>query len=110
MKGTVAHTLTRHTFICLPGAKSLGGLDEIISCLKANGTVEILEAFNIDKLTDKKAGESAMNLRKKLSTFGLKVTSAIWGDMSLVSIADYFLYRIKAKRNHVHEVDITAAA
>jgi len=109
LKGTVAHALTRQTFICLPGAKSLGGLEDLISCLKSNGAAEVLEAFNINKLTDKDASESATKLREKLSAFGLKVTSAIWGDTSLSSIADYFLHRMKAKRNHVYEVDITAA-
>jgi len=109
LKGTVAHALTGHTFICLPGVKSLNGLDNLPSCLKANGTIEALEAFDIKKLTDKQAGESAAKLREKLSTFGFKVTSAVWGDKFHNSVDDYFLHRIKVKRNHVYDVDISAA-
>jgi hypothetical protein len=109
LKGTIAHNLTGYTFVCLPGAKSLSGLDGLLSCLKANGTIEVIEAFDINKLTDKQAEESAAKLREKLFAHGFKVTSSIWGDKSLVSVDDYFLHRSKAKKNHVHSVDITAA-
>ena len=109
LKGTVAHILTGYTFICLPGANCLNGLDCLLICLKANGTVEAVEALDINKLTNTKASESAANLREKLSTNGLKATSAIWGDTSLGSVDDYFLYRMKAKKNHVYTVDISAA-
>jgi len=108
LKGTVAHILTRYTFICLPGAKSLSGLDSLLSCLKTNGTVEVIEAFDIKKLTDKQAGESATKLREKLSSHGFKVSSTVWDDKSLVGVDDYFLHRWKTKRNHVHSVDISA--
>ena len=53
LKGTVSHVLTSHTFICVPGAKNLDGLDDLLKCLKANGTTEVIEAFNINKLTNK---------------------------------------------------------
>ena len=109
LKGTVAHTLTNQTFVCLPGVKSMGGLDNLLKCLKENGTTEALEAFNMDKLTDKQAGESAKKLREKLSEHGFKVTSAVWEDKSLRGVDDYFLQRSKLKRNHVNSVDILAA-
>ena len=110
LKGTVAHILTNHTFVCLPGAKILDGLDNLLVRLKANGTTEFLEAFNINKLTDQRANESAANLRKKLSGFGFKVTSAVWNDKSLAGVDDYFLHRKIAGANHVYSVDISAPA
>ena len=98
--------MTRYTFICIPGAKYLDGLDEVLSCLKENGIVEAVEAFNINKLTDKQAGETAAKLREKLSAFGFKVTSAVWGDKSQNSVDDYYLHRIKKSKNHVHIVNL----
>jgi len=65
LKGSVAHILTGYTFVCLPGAKSLSGLDDLLSCLKANGAVEAVEAFDIKKLTDEEARENAAKLREK---------------------------------------------
>jgi len=110
LKGTVAHALTGYAFICLPIVKNLNGLDELLSCLKANGAVEILEALDIAKLTDPQVKENATKLREKVSAHGFTVTSAIWSDKSLVSVDEYFLHRAKAKRNHVHEVDISILA
>ena len=109
LKGAIAHALTHHTFICLPGVKSLSGLDGLLAHLKANGTTHALEAFNLNKLTDNDAMESATKLREKLSAYGFKVTSAVWGDKSLNSVADYFMHRMKKERNHVYNVDISAA-
>jgi len=109
LKGTAAHTLTGYTFICLPGANCLSRLDDLLVRLKANGTVEAVEAFDINKLTEKHTGESAAKLREKLSAHGFKVASAVWEDKSLVGVDDYYLHRMKTKRNHVHEVDISAA-
>jgi len=109
LKGTIAHTLTGYTFICLPRAKELDNLDGILENIKANGTIEAIEALNINKLTDKKTGEIATALREKLSSHGFKVTSAIWGEKSLSGIDDYFLHRMSTKRNHAYDVDITGA-
>ena len=81
LKGTVAHTLTNHTFICLPGEKSLGGLDDLLLRLRENGVTEALEAFDMNKLTDKQTGDSAAKLREKLFSHGFKVTSAVWEDI-----------------------------
>jgi len=110
LKGTVAHTLTNHTFICLPGEKSLGGLDDLLLRLRENGVTEALEAFDMNKLTDKQTGDSAAKLREKLFSHGFKVTSAVWEDKSLSGVDDYFLQRTKARKNHVYDVDIAAAA
>ncbi|MCL1884460.1 MAG: DNA primase [Defluviitaleaceae bacterium] len=109
LKGTVAHVLSGHTFVCLPGIKSLSGLDNLLLCLKANGTTEVIEAFNLNKLTDKQTGESAAKLREKAQIYGFKVTSAVWGDKSLGSVDEYFLHRAREKKNHVYNVDINAA-
>jgi len=109
LKGAIAHALSHHTFICLPGIKSLGGLDDLLTRLKANGTVYVLEAFDINKLTDDHAKESAAKLREKSSAHGFKVTSAVWGDKSLNSVADYFMHRMRKEKNHVYNVDISAA-
>ena len=98
LKGTIAHNLTGHTFICLPGANSLKGLDDLLLCLKANGTVEAVEAFNISKLANEQAKESANKLREKLYAHGFKVTSAVWNDKALNGVDDYFLNRAKEKK------------
>jgi len=108
LKGTVSHVITGYTFVCLPGANGLKGLDELLLCLKANGAVEAVEVFNMTKLTDKQTGESAANLREKLSANGLTVTSAIWDDTSHISVDDYYLNRINAKRSQYYNVDIPA--
>ncbi|MCL2047407.1 MAG: CHC2 zinc finger domain-containing protein [Defluviitaleaceae bacterium] len=107
LKGTVAHALTGYTFVCIPGAKCLSEIDGLLSCLKSNGTVEAVEAFNMTKLTNKQVGESAVILRERLSALGIKVKSAVWSDTSLNGIDDYYLHRMKASKNHIYSVDIT---
>lgn len=109
LKGTVAHITSNRTFICLPGVKSFGGLDDLLLCLKANGATEAVEAFDINKLTDKQTNESAAMLREKLSAHGFNVTSGVWGDKSHKSVDDYYLHRMIARKNHVCNVDINAA-
>jgi len=111
LKGTVAHILSRFTFMCLPGAKSLCGLDDLLKSLKTNGTVEFVEAFDINKLTDNKANETAATLRKKLLSYGFNVSSAVWENKTLIRIDDYFKHRMITKKNHVYSVDgITESA
>jgi len=110
LKGTLAHVLTGCTFICVPGEKSLKRLDEMLAHLKANGATEAVEAFDIKKLTDEHAAESAANLRNKLSACGFKVATAEWRDKNLRSVDEFFLHRKNAKKNHVHSVDIAAVA
>jgi len=109
LKGTVAHALSGRTFICLAGVKNLGGLDDLLICLKANGMVEALESFDMKKLTDNQIGESAARLRQRLSVHGFEVSSATWSDKALDGVDDYFLHRKQARKNHVHDVDISAA-
>ena len=99
LKGTVAHNLTGYTFACLPGVKSLSELESLLLHLKANGTVEILEAFNISKLNDSQLGISASKLREKAASYGFKVSSAVWGDTSLLGIDDYFQSRAMTAKN-----------
>ena len=107
LKGTVSHGLSGYTFICLPGIKSIGGLDAILGCLKANGAREVIEAFDILKLTDNYLRAHAAKLREKIASCGLKVTSAVWGDSSLHGIGDYFLSRAKLQKNHVYDVSVS---
>jgi len=101
LKGATAHCLTGYTFICLPGAMNLGGIDGLLSCLKGNGTAEAHEAFDIKKLTDKQLGASAAKLREKLHAHGFKVTSAIWEDATLCGVDDYFLHRTNSERSKI---------
>jgi len=110
LKGTAAHALTGHSFICLPGEKSLNGLEKLLSHLKANGVMEVLEAFDMTKLTETQTSKSAAKLREMLSTCGFKVSSAVWGEKSFNSVDEYFLNRMKKERNHVHNVVISSAA
>lgn len=110
LKGTLAHVLTGCTFVCVPGEKSLKGLDEMLTYLKTSGAAEVVEAFDIKKLSDEHAAESAANLREKLSACGFKVATAEWCDKSLRSVDEYFLHRKNAKKNHVRSVDIAAVA
>jgi hypothetical protein len=84
-------------------------LEDLLPCLQANGASEAVEAFNMSKLTNKQAGETAARLREKLSAFGLKVSSAIWGDKSLNGVDDYYLHRMKSSRNLVYDVDISGS-
>jgi len=72
LKGTVAHALTGHSFICLPDEKNLNGFEDLLVRLKANGAIEVLEAFDMNKLTEKQASESAAKLRDMVSSCGLK--------------------------------------
>jgi hypothetical protein len=109
LRGAIAHTLTGKSFICLPGVNGLNGLDEVLVALKTNGTTTIIEALDIKKLNDKHISESAAKLRDKLFAHGFKVTSAVWGNISLEGVDDYFMHRMNEKKNHVYDVDINAA-
>jgi len=101
LKGTIANAITHYTFVCISGIQNLSGLDDLLLSLRANGTIEAMEAFNINKLTDEKASKSAEKLRQKLYGFGFKVASAVWEDTTLGSVDEYFLHRrMKASRNH----------
>ena len=109
LKGTIAHNLSGYTFVCLPGVNSLNELKDLLLHLKANGTTEVLEAFNINKLKDSQLGGSAAKLRKKVASYGFKVSSAVWRDISLLGIDDYFQSRIKASKKHVYVVNNSPA-
>jgi len=110
LKGTVAHNLTRFTFVGLPSANGIGKLDVALAVLKRNGAQEAVEALDMDKFTNKHVGIAAVKLREKLSSHGLKVVSAIWEDKTLKGVDDYYLHRMKAKRNMVYDVDVLANA
>jgi len=109
LKGSVAHALSGRTFACLPGVKNLGELDELLARLKANGTVGVFEAFDIDKLTDNHIAESATALREKLALHGFRVKSTVWEDKSLRNVSDYIMHRMREAKNHVYGVDISGA-
>ena len=110
LKGTVAHNLTRQTFICLPGAKNIGRLDSVLEHLKANGTQEVVEALDMDKYTNIHISDAAEKLRNKLSAHGFKVMSDFWEDKSYNGVDDYYLHRLQQKRKLIYDVDINAAS
>jgi len=110
LKGTVAHKLTQYTFICLPSANSMGHLDHLLLCLKANGVKEAVEALDVDKETNIHVAKAAAKLRDKLSSYDFSVKTAVWTDKNLKGIDDYYLHRMKENRRMVYDVDITAAA
>jgi len=109
LKGTVAHGLTGYTFVCLPGATGMSGLDAILVQLRANGTNEVLEAFNISKQVDSQLGGFAAKLREKVASYGFRVSTAIWGDNSLLGIDDYFKSRLDLTKKHVYVVNNSPA-
>ena len=132
LKGAVAHSLAGYTFICIPGVKSIGGLDAVLERLKANGTKEIIEALDMDKIIDvptdevknesdakkpdgqkngnKHVAEAAQLLREKAAAHEFIVKSAVWEDKTLNGIDDYFLHRMKAKGNPAYKAGVVAAA
>ena len=118
LKGTIAHNLSNYTFVCIPGANSIGNLDSVLQVLKANGTTEIVEALDMDKVVvydgtgEAKVGnvfvaEAARKLREKISAFGFRVTSAEW-TASINGIDDYLLYR--KNMNHSKSIGAIPAA
>ena len=107
LKGTIAHTLTRYTFICLPSANSMGQLDDLLVCLKANGVSEIIEALDMDKETNIHVAKAAAKLRDKLSSFDFTVKSAVWENKELKGVDDYYFHRLQTKRSMVYDVDIS---
>ena len=105
LKGTIAHCLTGHTFICLPGVNNIGHLPSLLNMLKANGTALVIEAFDIDKKTNIQVGQAALKLRELIKSLGLAVKSADWKDASLKGVDDYYFKRWHDKQKMVYAID-----
>lgn len=109
LKGGVAHSLTRHTFICLPGVNSVGKLDSLLKTLKANGTEIIYEAFDIDKYTNEHVKKAAQRLREMAKELCFKVYSTTWENKDLKGVDDYYLARRRERQKGVYTVDVKSA-
>ena len=109
LKGTVAHSITHYSFICLPGV-NIGEntrkiLGYMLETLKANGTDVIFEAFDMDKYENEYVGTAAKKLNDFVAAMGLKVQSATWADKSLKGIDDYYFHRWQEKQKLIYSVD-----
>jgi len=135
LKGTVAHSITGYTFICVPGVNNLNGLDEWLKFLKKTGTEIIVEAYDMDKFSpcekcqkaectydenkkecNKHSHRTYLNvsaaqrkLRELIEANGYVCNSARWKNQDLKGIDDYYLYRWKqSQEGGVRKVSLAA--
>ena len=105
LKGTIAHALSGKTFLCVAGTNSIASLKPLLEIMKANGTTEMVEAFDTDKDTNEHVKKAAKSLGNMLRREGFSTASAVWsGDCK--GIDDYFLERKKKMVGCVYSVDV----
>jgi len=107
LKGSVAHSLTGHTFLCVPGVNNTSALGTVLGQISATGTTEIVEAFDMDKTTNHTVGTAAKKLCEMLEGCGFKVMSTIWDNKELKGIEDYYFAKWNERQKMVREVSIS---
>ena len=92
MKADITHAITGLPVIAIPGVEILDGLDEVLDYLKSNGVKKILNAFDMDYLTNKNVQRAQDKLQKMIEKKGLEYSRLKW-DSNYKGIDDYVLAR-----------------
>jgi len=93
LKSDIAHCLSGKTFVATAGANNVGKLDALFATLAGNGVKQIIEAEDMDKLTNKHVARGAAMIRAMANANGLESRSLTWNNYK--GIDDWLL----AQRN-----------
>ena len=94
LKGDVAsHLANNELFICIGGVNALGGLTDTIREL---GVREIVEAMDMDQMTNKNVRDAILTMRKEVKKIpGIRYSKYTWKP-AYKGVDDYLLSRVAA--------------
>lgn len=94
LKGDVAsHLANNELFICVGGVNALGGLTDTIREL---GVREIVEAMDMDQMTNKNVRDAILTMRKEVKKIpGIRYSKYTWNP-DYKGVDDYLLSRVAA--------------
>lgn len=94
LKGDVAsHLANNELFICIGGVNALGGLTDTIREL---GVREIVEAMDMDQMTNKNVRDAILTMRKEVKKIpGIRYSKYTWNP-AYKGVDDYLLSRVAA--------------
>ncbi len=78
LKGYISHAVTGKTFIATAGANNMQQLDTVFEILKQNGTTLIVEALDMDKLTNPAVKKGAEKIYRTAQKYGIECKRLIW--------------------------------
>lgn len=81
LKATVAHALSGKTFAAVAGVNQYGALESLLQQLKRNGTTQIVEAYDMDKLKNDKVEAGCQKLLSLCGTYGFEVKRLQWNPL-----------------------------
>ena len=78
LKAGISHCLSKRTFLSIQGAANLGGLEEAFRELSVTGTVQIVEALDMDKYNNIHVARGAQNILLLARKYGMKCLPLTW--------------------------------
>lgn len=78
LKGYISHAVTGKTLIAAAGANNMQQLDTVFEILKQNGTTLIVEALDMDKLTNPAVKNGAEKIYRTAQKYGLDCKRLVW--------------------------------
>lgn len=97
LKAVTAHCLSGLTFAAVAGVNNYGNLPSLFEVLKRNGVEEIVEAYDMDKLTNPHVERGCCKLVEIAREYGFYVRRIKWNEQ-FKGIDDY-LNACKTKQN-----------
>lgn len=78
LKAVAAHCLSGLTFAAVAGVNNYGNLPALFGALKQNGVEEVVEAYDMDKLTNPHVERGCLKLVEIAREYGFKVRRIKW--------------------------------
>lgn len=97
LKGYISHALTGKTFIAAAGANNMQQIDTVFEFLKQNGTTLIVEALDMDKLTNPAVRKGAEKIYLAAQKYGLECKRLVW-DTAYKGFDDWQLHLRETNR------------
>ena len=88
LKADVASALLGRTFLAIPGVSSTGELPNVLSFLKKQGVVRIVNALDMDRLTNPNVAEAVQKIQGIVESSGLGWVDFTW-DPTFKGIDDW---------------------
>lgn len=78
LKGYIAHTVMNRTFASTAGANNLKNLEDLFKFLAQNGTVQIIEAQDMDKYSNPMTEKGASTICLMAQKYGMECRRLTW--------------------------------
>lgn len=96
LKGDLAHGLSGKTFACVPGVNQYTNLKSFFNLIKANGVNQVIEVYDMDKLTNLNVEKGVQEFFKIALVCGLEAKQLTW-DEKYKGIDDFLVSLEKKK-------------